>query len=131
MMGACRVSGREFVPHSTRSTTLPAMAMAEPTEISCPPEAAVTSVMPMARMTSSEALSRMVMRLPVRTRSPRLFSFSVMAKKEGSAMRLNTISSKSAASGMKICFRTRRVRKFPCRFCVVSFMPVHLRRWFS
>ena len=40
-------------------------------------------------------------------------------------------SSKSAASGMKICFRTRRVRKFPCRFCVVSFMPVHLRRWFS
>ena len=34
--------------------TLPAMAMVAPTLISCPPEAAVTSVMPMAKIASSE-----------------------------------------------------------------------------
>ena len=54
IMGACRVSGLEFVPHSTRKITLPAMAMVAPTLISCPPEAAVTSVMPMAKIASSE-----------------------------------------------------------------------------
>ena len=73
MMGACMVSGRASVPQSTRSVTLPAMAMVAPTLMSWPPEAAVTSVMPMARMASSEALSRMVMRLPVSTGLPALF----------------------------------------------------------
>ena len=62
MMGACMVSGRASVPQSTRRITEPAMAMAAPTEISCPPEAEVTSVMPMARITSSEALFRIVIR---------------------------------------------------------------------
>ena len=38
------------------------MAMFAPTEISCPPEAEVTRVMPMARITSSEALLRIVIR---------------------------------------------------------------------
>ena len=54
IMGACRVSGLELVPHRTLKITLPAMAMVAPTLISCPPEAAVTSVMPMAKIASSE-----------------------------------------------------------------------------
>ena len=52
IMGACKVSGLELVPHSTRRITLPAIAMAAPTLISCPPDAAVTSVMPIARIAS-------------------------------------------------------------------------------
>ena len=38
----------------TLRITLPAIAIAAPTLISCPPEAAVTSVIPIARMASSE-----------------------------------------------------------------------------
>ena len=72
MIGACRVSGREFVPQSTRSRTLPAIAVVAPTLISCPPVAAVTSVMPMARIASSEPLSRIVIRKPERTGFPAL-----------------------------------------------------------
>ena len=48
------VSGLELEPQSTRRITLPAMATVAPTLMSCPPEAAVTSVMPIARIASSE-----------------------------------------------------------------------------
>ena len=41
-------------PTRTRRITEPAMATAAPTLMSCPPEAAVTKVMPMARMATSE-----------------------------------------------------------------------------
>ena len=131
MMGACMVSGRASVPQSTRSVTLPAMAMVAPTLMSCPPEAAVTSVMPMARMASSEALSRMVMRLPESTGSPALFVSSLMAKNEGLAMRLTTTKTSSAAMGMKIC-RRNSARSLPCsRGLSLSdvMMRFHLQRW--
>ena len=87
-------------PQTIRRMTLPAMAMAAPTEMSCPPEEAVTRVMPMARITSSEALSRTEMILPLSTGLPRLFSLTLTAKKVGSAIRLNSTSSASAARGM-------------------------------
>ena len=56
-----------------RRITLPAMAMVAPTLMSCPPEEAVTRVMPMDRMTSSEALSSTETILPLSTGLPRLF----------------------------------------------------------
>ena len=96
------VSARASVPHRSRSITEPATAMVAPTEISCPPEAAVTRVIPMARITSSEALFKMVMRLPERTGSPSLFCFRVMEKKEGSIIRLKITSRANATTGMKI-----------------------------
>ena len=49
---------------STLTNTLPAIAASAPTEMSCPPDAAVTSVMPMERMTSSDAPLRMAIRFP-------------------------------------------------------------------
>ncbi len=55
--------------------------------VSCPPEEAVTNVMPMASITSSEALSNTEMILPLSTGLPRLFSLMEMAKKLGSAIR--------------------------------------------
>ena len=58
------------MPWSTLTNTAPEIAPTAPTEISCPPQAAVTSVMPMAMMASSLALSMMLMRLPVRTMFP-------------------------------------------------------------
>ena len=57
---------------STFTNTLPAIAAAAPTLISCPPQAAVTIVMPMARITSSLAPLMIVMILPDRTALPSL-----------------------------------------------------------
>ena len=54
MIGAFSVSGDGFDPQRIRSIAEPAIAIVAPTEISCPPEAAVTSVMPIARIASSE-----------------------------------------------------------------------------
>ena len=72
IIGACKVSGRVSVPQSTLSSTLPLMAIAAPTLISCPREAAVTSVMPIASIASSEPLSIMEIKLPERTGKPAL-----------------------------------------------------------
>ena len=57
-------------PQSTASMAEPATAIVAPTEMSCPPVAAVTSVMPMARMASSEPLFRMEISWPERTGLP-------------------------------------------------------------
>ena len=65
-------AGLTSPPQRTLRTTLPATAIVAPTLISCPPEADVTSVMPMASIASSEALSRIVMMLPEITISPAL-----------------------------------------------------------
>ena len=53
MIGACRLPSPPR-PTSTRRITEPAIATAAPTLMSCPPDAAVTNVMPMARMATSE-----------------------------------------------------------------------------
>ena len=66
--------------------------------------------MPMARMTSSEALSSTEMMLPLSTGLPRLFSLMDTAKKDGSAIRLNSTSSTSAAMGMNSCCRVSRLK---------------------
>ena len=59
------VSGEMALPlFRTLTNTLPAIAARAPTEMSCPPEAAVTSVMPIERMTSSDAPFRMAIRFP-------------------------------------------------------------------
>ena len=52
--GAASSVGRASPPHKTLSIAEPAIAIVAPTEISCPPDAAVTSVMPIARIASSE-----------------------------------------------------------------------------
>ena len=109
--GICMVSAVTWPPQTIRRITLPAMAMVAPTEMSCPPEEAVTRVMPMARITSSEALSKTEMILPLSTGLPRLFSFMVTAKKDGSAIRLNSTSSTSAAMGMNSCCRVSRLKR--------------------
>ena len=107
----CMVSAVTCPPQTSRRITLPAMAMAAPTEMSCPPEEAVTSVMPMARMTSSEALSSTEMMFPLSTGLPRLFSLTLTAKKDGSATRLKITSRARAAKGMKSCCRTSRLNR--------------------
>ena len=99
MIGACSVSGRAFLPHSTRR--MPAIAIAAPTLISCPPEAAVTSVMPIARIASSEPLLIMSMIKPDSTGLPALLYPIVILKKEGSTIKLKTANSNSAAIGIK------------------------------
>ena len=113
--------------------TLPAIAMVAPTLMSCPPEEAVTSVMPMARMTSSEALSSTEMILPLSTGLPKLFSFTETAKKEASAIRLNRTSRTNAATGINIWCRVSRLKRGSSgRFTWVSgfftgvVMPHHL-----
>ena len=78
------------------------MAIAAPTLISCPPVAAVTSVMPIARIASSEPLSRIVMRYPDKTGFPALLFPSVIPKKDGSMIRLNTVRRSSAMIGINI-----------------------------
>ena len=88
-------------PLRTFTKTLPAMAARAPTEISCPPEAAVTSVMPMERMTSSDAPLRIEMRLPCSTGSPLLLVDRPTEKKPGSRNRLKITSSKMAIRGIK------------------------------
>ena len=85
--------------------------MVAPTLISCPPEADVTSVIPIASIASSEALSRIVMILPEIAISPALFGAYFIAKNEGSAIRLNSTSISSAANGMNIWFLTALLRK--------------------
>ena len=133
-MGACRVSGRVLLPQSTRSSTLPLMAMAAPTLISCPPLAAVTSVMPMARIASSEPLSRMLIRKPESTGFPALFSSIVIAKEDGSRIRLNRRSAARAARGMNIWFLVILVRRLPSLDLLTLFVPIvifHLRQWYS
>ena len=60
--------------------------------------------MPMARMASSEPLSRMVIRKPDNTEFPAVSEPSVMAKNPGSAIRLNTTSISRAISGIKHWF---------------------------
>jgi hypothetical protein len=111
------------------------MAIVAPTEISCPPEEAVTRVMPMARITSSEALSSTEMMFPLSTGLPRLFSLMETAKKDGSAIRLNNTSRASAAKGIKSCCRTSRLKRLsPGCFNLVSgfFTGViirHLPQW--
>ena len=107
----CMVSAEACPPHTSRRMTLPAMAIVAPTEMSCPPEEAVTRVMPMARMTSSEALSSTEMMLPLSTGLPRLFSLTETAKKDGSAMRLNSTSRASAATGINSCCRVSRLKR--------------------
>ena len=102
IIGAWSAAGLTSPPQRTLRTTLPATAIVAPTLISCPPEADVTSVMPMASIASSEALSRIVMMLPEITISPALFGAYLIAKNEGSAIRLNSTSISSAASGIKI-----------------------------
>ena len=52
--GAANSVGLATPPQSTLSIAEPAMAIVAPTEISCPPDAAVTSVIPIARIASSE-----------------------------------------------------------------------------
>ena len=133
--GAWSVSAVTCPPQAIRRMTLPAMAMVAPTEISCPPEEAVTRVMPMARITSSEALSSTEMMLPLSTGLPRLFSLMVTAKKDGSAARLKITSRASAAKGIKSCCRMSRLKKLsPGCFTLVSgfFTGViipHLPQW--
>ena len=102
IIGAWSVAGLTSPPQRTLRTTLPATAIVAPTLISCPPEADVTSVMPIASIASSEALSSIVMMLPEITISPALFGAYLIAKNEGSAIRLNSTSISSAASGIKI-----------------------------
>jgi len=53
IMGAWRVPSPPC-PTNTRRITEPAMATAAPTLMSCPPQAAVTRVMPMAKIATSE-----------------------------------------------------------------------------
>ena len=89
-------------PQSTASMAEPATAIVAPTEMSWPPVAAVTSVMPIARIASSEPLLRMEISWPARTELPVESWLIVMAKNDGSAMRLNTTSARRAASGMII-----------------------------
>ena len=48
------IIGAPLEPLSIRSTTLPLTAIVAPTLISWPPEAAVTKVIPIARIASSE-----------------------------------------------------------------------------
>ena len=83
------------------TNTLPAMAARAPTEMSWPPAAAVTSVMPMERMTSSDAPLRMEIRLPCRTGSPRLLAAMPTEKKLGSRIRLKITSIAMAISGIR------------------------------
>ena len=85
------------------TNTLPAMVASAPTEMSWPPQAAVTSVMPMAMIASSEALLRMLIRLPVSTVLPRLFWAMEMLKNPGSRKRLNTTISRMDSSGTSSC----------------------------
>ena len=89
-------------PQRAASMAEPATAIVAPMEMSWPPVAAVTSVMPMARMASSEPLFRMEISWPERTGLPVLSWPMEMAKNDGSAMRLNTTSARSAAIGMII-----------------------------
>ena len=69
-------------PFSTFTKKLPAMAPTAPTEISCPPQAAVTSVIPMEIIARALALSMMLIRLPLSTELPLLLTAMPMAKKE-------------------------------------------------
>ena len=69
------MSGKAF---RVLTKMLPAMVPTAPTEISWPPQAAVTSVMPMAMMASSLALSMMDTMLPVSTLLPLLFTATPM-----------------------------------------------------
>ena len=133
--GIWRVSAVTCPPQTIRRMTLPAMAIVAPTEISCPPEDAVTRVIPIARITSSEALSSTEMMFPLSTGLPRLFSLMVTAKKEGSAIRLKITSRANAAKGMNSCCRTSRLKKLsPGCFTLISgfFTGViirHLPQW--
>ena len=102
MMGAFSVSGLVLLPHNTLRSALPAIAIPAPTEISCPPEAAVTNVMPIARIASSEPQSSTVIRYPERTGLPALLYPSVILKNEGSAIKLNISKISIAAIGTNI-----------------------------
>ena len=95
-------------PTRIRRITEPAIAVVAPTLMSCPPQAAVTRVIPMARMATSEPLSRIVIRYPLRTGSPALLVPMVIEKNPGSRIRLKTARMISATIGMNICIRNRR-----------------------
>ena len=88
------------MPQRIRSITEPAIATLAPTEISCPPDAAVTRVIPIARIASSEPLSSIVIIDPDKTGFPKLFCPSVILKKFGSIIKLNKTSRTNAARGI-------------------------------
>ena len=133
IIGACRVSGRELLPQSTRRSTLPAIAVVAPTLMSCPPVAAVTSVIPIARIASSEPLSRIVIKKPDRTGLPALLYPSSILKNEGSIIRLNRNRIRRAASGIITCFLSSLPKKLEAPAFFVSFVCIicHLRQSYS
>ena len=67
IIGAWSCAGFGSLPHRTRSIALPPIAITAPTDISCPPDAAVTSVIPIASIASSEPESSIVIRYPDNT----------------------------------------------------------------
>ena len=82
------------------TNTLPAIAAAAPTLISCPPQAAVTRVIPIARIASSLAPLMMVIRFPERTAFPSILYLISIPKKLGSRIRLKITSKATAIRGM-------------------------------
>ena len=80
--------------------TEPAMAAAAPIEISCPFVADVTSVIPIERITSSEAPFRILIKFPERTVFPKLLLLITIEKKLGSRIRLKTTRISRAMIGI-------------------------------
>ena len=79
---------------------LPAIAAEAPTEISCHLVAEVTKVIPIARITSSEAPFKILTKFPARTVFPRLFFLITIEKKLGSRIRLKITRTTSAVIGI-------------------------------
>ena len=79
------------------------MAAAAPTLISCPFVADVTRVMPIARIASSEAPLKMLIRFPERTALPKLFVLIETSKKLRSRNTLKMTMRNSANRGIASC----------------------------
>jgi len=79
-----------------------ATAIVAPTDISCPPDAAVTNVIPIASIASAVPLSRISTGLPENSLAPSVLVPNLIAKNDGSATRFTIVSINIAAIGINI-----------------------------